>query len=150
MTLDTFGEALLADLREVVEANAAAGAECMSRRRLAVGGVVAASLIAGTSLAVGLSPVGPGPEPAFALTVRPDGSKVVTVHSVNNLDRLATILQQHGLRLRTSICNAGRGTKTNLDLVSQLIACRDKDIDGATITRQGDGFVVTIPPSAKP
>ena len=148
-TLDSFGEALLTDLQDVVDANAITRTNRRKHRRwYASGGIAAAAAIAGFT-AIGLSPVGPGPEPAFAVTTEPNGTQVVTVHGVTTLDQLAAVLRQHRIRLDTTSCGIGRpGTSTRLDLVSQLIACRDKTIKRISMTQQGDGFVVTIPPTA--
>ena len=83
MTLDTFEQSLLAELRQHVAADSTSRAPARRRWsvRVAVGGLVAAVT---TAIALSLGTGLVGSSAAYAVETEPDGDLVVTVHDLSD------------------------------------------------------------------
>ena len=99
MSLDTFEQSLLNELRQHVAARAAVRAVPRRRRSvaLAAGGLTAAGLAA-VALSVATNVVHPGA--AYAVDTQPDGDVVVTVHDLSDAGGLQGALADKGVNAR--------------------------------------------------
>jgi hypothetical protein len=101
MSLDTFEQSLLRELRQHVAARTPAPSARTRRRaiRLAAGGLaVATAGVAGLAVALGLGTGVVGPSPAYAVESEPDGDVVVTVHQLADAGALEEALAAKGVR----------------------------------------------------
>ena len=98
MSLDTFEQSLLGELRQHVAARTPAGPDL--RRiwtgRLAVAGLAAAGTAA-VAVAVGLVTSVVTPTAAYAVEAQPDGDVVVTIHDLSDASGLEHALSAYGI-----------------------------------------------------
>ena len=95
MSLDTFEESLLVELRQHVAARSAA----VPRGRRRGAAVVAGGAVAAATVALGLA-LGSGvvaPSAAYAVDTRADGDLVVTVRDLSDAAGLEAALATHGI-----------------------------------------------------
>jgi hypothetical protein len=99
MSLDTFEQSLLTELRQHVAARTSnrSAARTTSRRRWTVGltggGLATAAAAVAISLGIGVA----GPSAAYAIEPQPDGDIVVTVYDLSNASALEGALAAKGI-----------------------------------------------------
>lgn len=104
MSLDTFEQSLLAELRQLVTARTSdlSAARNTPRRRLTLGlaggGLATAAAVVAISLGIGV--VRPGA--AYAIEPQPDGDVVVTVYNLSNASALERALAANGIHADVS------------------------------------------------
>ena len=101
MSLDTFEQSLLNELRQHVETRTAVRATPRRRWRLglAAGGLTAGGLTAcAVALSIATNVVGPGA--AYAVEAEPNGDVVVTVHDLSDAGGLQGALAAKGINAR--------------------------------------------------
>jgi hypothetical protein len=104
MSLDTFEQSLLGELRQLVTARASHrnAARSIPRRRLTLGltggGLAAAAAVVAISLGIGVA----HPGAAYAIEPQPDGDVVVTVYNLSNASALEHALAANGVHADVS------------------------------------------------
>jgi hypothetical protein len=104
MSLDTFEQSLLTELRQHVTARTShrTAARTNPRRRwtlgLAGGGLATAAAVVAISLGIGVA----HPSAAYAITPQPDGDVVVTVYHLSNASGLERALAANGVHADVS------------------------------------------------
>jgi hypothetical protein len=142
MTLDTFEGALLHELRDVVADRRTRTRP--ARRPLLLGGAgVAAAAAVATFVSVG--PVGPGAQPAFAISNDAHGDTVVVIHRTDQLPAVEKALRARGINVLLTVSGGPL-----VPLVHPLpTACDGKVSTGVgrlavKLARQGNDYVLTI------
>ncbi|MGY2873277.1 hypothetical protein ACVW00_000467 [Marmoricola sp. URHA0025 HA25] len=100
MSLDTFEQSLLTELREHVSARKPDAAASRNLRRRWTVGLLAGGLTtaAAAFVAVGLGAGIAGPSAAYAVDAQPDGDVVVTVYDLSDASGLEHALAAEGVR----------------------------------------------------
>ena len=105
MSLDTFEQSLLTELRQHVASRSAARAAGWRRpaaRRVAGAGLVGAAAVTALALSIGVGTGALAPAPAFAVQRQPDGDVVVTVRDLSDPAGLERALAAQGVRATVS------------------------------------------------